>query len=160
MQTRLAAAGLLTATALLLTACQDQPQQPTVTPSAEPMAVSTPAPALDTVEPPLIATATDVAEAPDLTTAERVPSVLRRTPTSEPPARPVQQQVTATFPPRVTVSELKEMVDQGKAVIVDVRDRVSFANEHIPGSINIPFQETASRIGELPRDKMIVTYCA
>ena len=159
MQMKLAAAGLLTATALLLTACQDQ-QQPTVAPAAEPAAVSTPAPALDTVAPPMIATATDVAEAPDMTTAERVPSVLRRTPSSETPAPPVQQQVTATFPPRVTVSELKEMVDQGKAVVVDVRDRVSFATEHIPGSINIPFQETASRIGELPRDKMIVTYCA
>lgn len=159
MQTKLLAAGSVLAAALLMTACQDQPQQPAVTPTAEPVAVSTPAPTETMAEPPLVATATDIAEAPDMSTAERVPSVMRRTPSDVTPP-PVQQQVTATFPPRVTVSELKEMVDQGRAVIVDVRDRVSYSTEHIPGSINIPFQETASRIGELPRDKMIVTYCA
>jgi len=31
---------------------------------------------------------------------------------------------------------------------------------HIPGSKLIPSPEITNRVGELPRDKMIVTYCS
>jgi 3-mercaptopyruvate sulfurtransferase SseA len=61
---------------------------------------------------------------------------------------------------RVTVTELKEMVDKGTALIVDTRDAASYATEHIQGSINIPEANITARSGELPADKMIVAYCS
>lgn len=114
--------------------------------------VETAPPSVETIAPESTPVPVPVATAPQQT--EQVPSVMRRT--TDAPA----QQVTATFPPRVTVSQLREMVDEGSAVIVDVRDRVSFAIEHIPGSVNIPEQESTMRAGELPKGRTIVTYCA
>ncbi len=119
--------------------------------------VETAPPSVETIAPPSTPESTPApvpaATAPQQ--AGQVPSVMRRT-TADAPA----QQVTATFPPRVTVIQLREMVDEGGAVIVDSRDRVSYAIEHIPGSINIPAQESTTRAGELPKGKTIVTYCA
>lgn len=45
-------------------------------------------------------------------------------------------------------------------VLVDARDTVQFAREHIPGAINIPYIEI--RAGALlpPRDRRIVVYCS
>jgi 3-mercaptopyruvate sulfurtransferase SseA len=61
---------------------------------------------------------------------------------------------------RVTVAELREAVDKGTAVIVDVRSAEQYKADHIKGALHIPEAEVATRSGELPRDKMIVTYCS
>ena len=61
---------------------------------------------------------------------------------------------------RVTVAELREGLDKGTAVAVDVRSDDQYKAGHIKGAIHIPLPEIASRSGELPRDKMIVTYCS
>ncbi|MBV9958030.1 MAG: hypothetical protein JO360_06385 [Acidobacteria bacterium] len=62
--------------------------------------------------------------------------------------------------PRITVTELKEKVDKGTAFIVDTRGPEAYAVEHIAGSVNMPENTIASRVNELPRDKMIVAYCS
>jgi hypothetical protein len=61
---------------------------------------------------------------------------------------------------RITVTELKNAVDKNAVLIIDVRTPEAYEAEHIKGSINIPESPTASHSGELPRDKMIVTYCS
>lgn len=61
---------------------------------------------------------------------------------------------------RVTISELRDALDQGKAVVVDVRGDAMYNQEHIKGSLNIPESQIASRAGELPKDKLIVLYCS
>ncbi|HYJ46700.1 MAG TPA: rhodanese-like domain-containing protein [Pyrinomonadaceae bacterium] len=61
---------------------------------------------------------------------------------------------------RITTVELRDMVDKGTAVVIDTRDAASYKANHIKGSINIPVNDVASRIGELPRDKMIAAYCS
>jgi 3-mercaptopyruvate sulfurtransferase SseA len=61
---------------------------------------------------------------------------------------------------RITVAETREAVDKGTAVIVDVRPVEQYKANHIKGSVHIPEGEIAARSGELPRDKMIVTYCS
>ncbi len=43
--------------------------------------------------------------------------------------------------------------------IVDVRGRREYAAGHARGAINIPLDTLADRLGELPRDTPIVTYC-
>ncbi len=44
-------------------------------------------------------------------------------------------------------------------VIVDARTPDEYAAAHIPGAINIPVTELPDRLGELPPDQQIVTYC-
>jgi rhodanese-related sulfurtransferase len=46
-------------------------------------------------------------------------------------------------------------------ILVDVRGPNSFAKGHVPGAINIPHGKmVASRMGEYPKDKTFVVYCA
>ena len=49
--------------------------------------------------------------------------------------------------------------DWKKVFIVDARDAVQFAKEHIPGAINIDWRQAVARRAELPKDRMVVMYC-
>ncbi len=66
--------------------------------------------------------------------------------------------------PRITSQELKQRLDNGESVtIVDVRARVGFKLFNIVGAINIPNDpedESIASIKALPKDKLIVFYCA
>jgi rhodanese-related sulfurtransferase len=61
---------------------------------------------------------------------------------------------------RLTPQESKAALDRGEAVIVDVRTQASFTSLHITGARHIPLAEIAARTNELPRDKLVVTYCS
>jgi len=62
--------------------------------------------------------------------------------------------------PRVTVAELAEALKEGRAVALDVRPAEAFEEGHIAGAVSIPEEEVAARAGELPKDKLVVAYCA
>ena len=53
------------------------------------------------------------------------------------------------------------MVDSGKALILDVVASHVWPSmtRTIHGSIRIPPEEIEARLGELPRDKTMITYC-
>ncbi len=61
---------------------------------------------------------------------------------------------------RITVSELRDAMDRGDVFIVDVRSESSYNTGHIKGAHLIPSMQIIERVSELPRDKMIVTYCS
>lgn len=61
---------------------------------------------------------------------------------------------------RVTIAELETMMKDGKVFVVDVRSQDAYDAGHIPGSKLIPSGEILNHIKELPRDKLIVTYCS
>lgn len=61
---------------------------------------------------------------------------------------------------RVTVEQLKEALAKGEAVAVDVRGSVPYEQGHIRGAVSVPLGLIAQRAGELPKGKLIVTYCA
>ena len=61
---------------------------------------------------------------------------------------------------RITTSELETLMKEGKVYLVDVRFEDSYNLGHIPGSHLIPAGEILDHVNELPRDKMIVTYCS
>jgi 3-mercaptopyruvate sulfurtransferase SseA len=61
---------------------------------------------------------------------------------------------------RVTTAELRDALEKGTAVVVDVRSPESYKSGHIKGAQNIPESEIVSRKDELPRDKTIVLYCS
>lgn len=56
---------------------------------------------------------------------------------------------------------LKRLLDAGATdiIVLDVRTRGGFRAGHIPGAINIPFEELPARLGELPKKKELITYC-
>ena len=61
----------------------------------------------------------------------------------------------------ITVDELLPMLDaHDQPLLVDVREADEFESWRIPGAINIPLSELADRLGEVPRDRDLVTVCA
>lgn len=60
---------------------------------------------------------------------------------------------------RVTVPELQELVKKNQVHIVDVRNEDAYNIAHIRGAKLIPLNDVEKRAGELPKDKLIVTYC-
>ncbi len=59
----------------------------------------------------------------------------------------------------VTAQELAAMVQDGAALVVDVREVDEFASGHIPGAINMPLSTfQASRLPD-PGDKVLVLNC-
>jgi predicted sulfurtransferase len=63
--------------------------------------------------------------------------------------------------PRVTVKEAKSALDNGKAIIVDVRNAEYYAEGHAAGAISIPLDNFENNIEDLTLDKKlwIITYC-
>jgi predicted sulfurtransferase len=73
---------------------------------------------------------------------------------------------TAPAPPpadgarRVTTAELKDLLDKNEAVVIDVRNEASYNAGHVRGSKLIPEAEISNHLDELPKNKLIVTYCS
>jgi flagellar basal body-associated protein FliL len=61
--------------------------------------------------------------------------------------------------PRVTPEQAQQKLAQGQAVLVDVRNKVSYDSEHADGALSIPEAEIDARLSELPRDREIILYC-
>jgi rhodanese-related sulfurtransferase len=65
---------------------------------------------------------------------------------------------------RVSIDEVKALMAKKQVVLVDVRDKVSFGEGHMPGAINIVFDDIPNyieRLEKLQKDgRQIVTYCA
>lgn len=61
--------------------------------------------------------------------------------------------------PRLTAEELRAKLASGDAIAVDVRGSVPYEIGHLPGAVWMPLGVLSSRAGELPEDKLLVTYC-
>lgn len=109
------------------------------------------------------AAGTRVASGGNANTSNQSAGVTGAAPTvSQPVATPQSQEgnTHADGVRRMTPAELRAALNKGTAVVVDVRSRESYRQEHIKGSKNIPEAEIASHVNDLPRDKTIVTYCS
>jgi rhodanese-related sulfurtransferase len=65
--------------------------------------------------------------------------------------------------PRVSIQELKKMMDQGVEVtIIDVQPKAIYDKGHIKGAVSIPWksQLVLEDVWSLPSEIPIVTYCA
>lgn len=62
--------------------------------------------------------------------------------------------------PSITASDLQSRREAGTApVVIDVRTTGEYAAAHIPGALNIPFDEIAGRISEVAAPHGVVLYC-
>jgi 3-mercaptopyruvate sulfurtransferase SseA len=60
---------------------------------------------------------------------------------------------------RISATDARKAVGKGEAVLVDVRPKEAYDAEHAQGALTLPLSELPSRAKELPKDKLVITYC-
>ncbi|WP_334187759.1 rhodanese-like domain-containing protein [Noviherbaspirillum sp.] len=62
---------------------------------------------------------------------------------------------------KVSTLQATQLMNQGKAVIVDVRDTAGFAAGHVRDAKNIPLKELPNRVAELEKfkSKTVIVVC-
>jgi phage shock protein E len=60
---------------------------------------------------------------------------------------------------KVASSIVKQKLESG-AIIIDVRTPDEFRDGAYPGAKNIPLSDLGRRLGEIPKDRPVVLYCA
>ena len=86
-----------------------------------------------------------------------VRKIAGQTPSSQ---TPVTDTAFADGAARITIADLQEKIKNKEVFLVDVRNQASFDAGHIPDSKLIPSGEILNHLDELPKDKLIVTYCS
>ena len=59
--------------------------------------------------------------------------------------------------PQLEVEEVERRSPE--AVVLDVREPQEYAHGHVPGALNLPQAELASRMNEVPRDRPVLVIC-
>lgn len=63
--------------------------------------------------------------------------------------------------PRITIDELKALMEQKAVVVLDVREPGAFAKGRIPGAVNIDYTQILAKGAQFAGEKRtIVAYCA
>jgi rhodanese-related sulfurtransferase len=60
---------------------------------------------------------------------------------------------------RISIDEARAALAKNEVLFVDVRGEVPFHLQHIRGAMSVPLGLVAQRAADLPKDKLIVTYC-
>jgi rhodanese-related sulfurtransferase len=79
----------------------------------------------------------------------------------EPPqsSEPAMREKAAKAP-RITVEDLKKMMDErATVVIVDTNEEINYKMKRIKGAIHFPWAKVIGDPGPLPKDKLLVLYC-
>jgi hydroxyacylglutathione hydrolase len=71
-------------------------------------------------------------------------------------ARPELTATTERFSPPLAAEQLAA----GNAIAIDLRTPGERAQKAVPGSVSIPLNHLAERVGELPKDRSLLLYCA
>ncbi len=66
---------------------------------------------------------------------------------------------------RISVAEARPLVDAGRAVLVDARDRRLYDNAHATGAISLPVSDIEAANGRIAAgsvapDRILIFYCA
>lgn len=89
------------------------------------------------------------------TTTSAQPKIIRATPAQ------LKQYFEAKLAAELGPHNVKRLIDSGSrdVVLLDVRSQEGYREGHLPGAINIPFEELPTRMKELPKDQEIISYC-
>lgn len=61
--------------------------------------------------------------------------------------------------PQMGMGEWLALPETERPFLLDVRTPAEFEGGHLPGATNIPVDDLRKRLGEIPKDKEIATYC-
>ena len=62
--------------------------------------------------------------------------------------------------PRVKVEDAKKLIEEGKAIIIDVRGAEAYKISHVKGALDVPLNKLeAGDFKDLPTDKTLIAYC-
>ena len=79
------------------------------------------------------------------------------------PRSTLQAQFTSSIPyptvPRIAVQDARTKLEQGQAVLIDVRSKASYDKTHAEGALSMPEEEIDAHLNELSRDKELILYC-
>jgi rhodanese-related sulfurtransferase len=89
------------------------------------------------------------------TTTTRPPKIVAATPAQ------LKRYFAAKLAAELGPHNVKRLIESASQdfVILDVRAAKGFQDGHIPGAINIPFEELPDRLQELPKRQEILCYC-
>lgn len=59
----------------------------------------------------------------------------------------------------ISIDDLRQRLDDGTVVVLDVRPTLEYAAGHLPQARSIPIDELTARLGEVPPGQPIVAYC-
>ncbi len=59
----------------------------------------------------------------------------------------------------LSLPELKNRMENGEVLLLDVRPKEEFEEAHIPGAVSIPIDELEDKLASLPADFDVVAYC-
>jgi 3-mercaptopyruvate sulfurtransferase SseA len=89
-----------------------------------------------------------------------------QTPPAQPPSSPPTPAATTQTQPspamdeskRVAADDIDKLLAEGKVLLLDVREPKELEElGTIPDSVNIPLGQLEKRLGELPKDRLILT---
>jgi phage shock protein E len=76
------------------------------------------------------------------------------------PAAPIAAPATFVATPMSQEALLEHQSKHpGHLFVLDVRTPQEYAEGHVPGAVNVPHDQLASRLAEVPKDKDVVLYC-
>ncbi len=89
------------------------------------------------------------------TATGRPPKIIQASPAK------LRQYFEAKLAAELGPHNVKRLIDLGGRdfVILDVRTAQGYREGHLPGAINIPFEELPKRMQQLPKRKEIISYC-
>ncbi len=61
--------------------------------------------------------------------------------------------------PTVTPEEAAQLCQEGKAILVDVREQREVMAEPIPGAVHVPLSQLRRSLPDLPQDAVILCIC-
>ncbi|KYC49545.1 MAG: molybdopterin biosynthesis-like protein MoeZ [Candidatus Methanofastidiosum methylothiophilum] len=80
--------------------------------------------------------------------------------TSQVISKITNQPIAAATYKTLTASQLKQLIDSKEDIyLIDVRTEEQFAESHISGAVNIPYNKLGVQISQIPKDKKVVLYC-
>ncbi len=57
-------------------------------------------------------------------------------------------------------SQAKALLDKGGVFLLDVRTPDEFRQAHLKGAVLIPIDQVERRLGEIPKNRTVLVYCA
>jgi hypothetical protein len=91
--------------------------------------------------------------------APAVPALVRSTPSVPAPVSAAIPSSASGSIARIDAGTLRQRIDRGEVVVIDVRDIDSYTASHIAGAIHIPLSRIEGELPWLRGSKPIITYC-